>query len=141
MPSDAQIGVVIAFFDAVWRLDRSAAGELITEDCEASLSAFVSGRRHYTGREGLNEWFDRVEANAAAGSKASIRRRRLLGDREDPDVICVVAQVSIARDLGGPLETESAYVLHMRDMLIASATGHLSSADGIAELADPYELG
>jgi ketosteroid isomerase-like protein len=140
MPSDAQVEVVVAFFDALKRLDRSAA-DMVTPDCEASLSAFVSGGREYRGPEGVHEWFDRVEANDARGSMLSVRTRRMLGDRDDPDVVAVVAQVSIARDAGGLLENESAYVMRMRDLLIARIEGFLDRDEGIAKLGDPYDLG
>jgi ketosteroid isomerase-like protein len=140
MPSDAQVEVVNAFFELAGRGDRAAA-DLVTDDSEARVSAFISGRRDYRGPAGVIEWLERVEEAEAEGSLITLRRRRLLGDRDDPDVICVIAQISIARDGGSYLENQSAYVVRMRGDRIQHIQGYLDAEEGVAALGDSYELG
>jgi hypothetical protein len=138
MPTDAQIRLVKRGFDALSRRDRSLA-ESVTDDFEAKISAFVSGRRELHGREGLLEWFDRVDELEARGTRIEIERGKMLGDRADPALICVVSRIRVTRR-GDTLGQDSAYLFWARGDLVARVEGYLAADDGLARLADPYVL-
>jgi ketosteroid isomerase-like protein len=114
-------------FDAFNRGDAETYVNSFSEDVEWEMSAFVTGRGDYSGRQGVREFLAEIERLAEEQDE---RLKIDLTDFEElPDGRVIAFGVGRIERASDPLEFEAAAVWTIEDGEIVRLEGHTSHED------------